>query len=137
MDGSLDATAVHELAGEWLTTWSVSPDDRRARFGFVDATGRPCRLGLPVEAAGGPVMTLPWVLQVALDRLGDDTARMVQPLGLRHLEWGADPGRLILTLSTPDGFSVASALPSAGLAVMAEAGQAQWSGTPLSVPVLN
>ena len=136
MDGSLDATAVHELAGEWLTTWSVSPDGRRGRFGFADAAGRPCRLDLPVEAVGGLLMTLPRVLQTALDRLGDGTARMVQPLGLWHLERATDPGRLILTLSTPDGFSVAFALASDELAAMAKAGQAR-PGTPLSLPVLN
>ena len=137
MDGSLDATAVHELAGEWLTTWSVSLDGRRARFGFADAAGRSCRLDLPVEAVGGLLTTLPRVLQAALDCLGDGTARMVQPLGLWHLERAADPGRLILTLSTPDGFSVAFALAPDELAAMAEAGQAHRPGTPLSAPVLN
>ncbi len=135
MDGSLDVMAVHEPAGEWLTTWSVSPDGRRARFGFADAVGRPRRLDLPVEAVGALLMTLPRVLQVALDRLGDGTARMVQPLGLWHLEQGIDPGQL--TLSTPDGFSVAFALAPAELAAMAEAGQAHRPGTSLSAPVLN
>ena len=137
MDGSLDATALRELAGERLTTWSVSPDGRRARLGFADDAGRPCRLDLPVEAVSGLLMTLPTVLRAALDRLGDGTARMVQPLGLWNLERAIDPGRLILTLSTPDGFSVAFALAPDELAAMAEAGQAHRPGMPLPKPVLN
>lgn len=63
MDGSLDAATERELVGEVLTTWSVSPDGRRARLGFADGDGDPCRLELPVEAVSGLLMTLPCVLQ--------------------------------------------------------------------------
>ena len=73
-------------------------------------------------------MTLPRVLLAALDRVGDGTARMVQPLGLWYLERAANSGRLTLTLSTPDSFSVAFVLAPAELAAMAEAGQAHRPG---------
>ncbi|HEY0207033.1 MAG TPA: hypothetical protein VGC15_23145 [Acetobacteraceae bacterium] len=136
MDGTLD-TAARELAGEWLTTWSVSPDGSRARLGFADGAGRPCRIDLPVEAVSGLLMTLPRVLQAALDRRGDGNARVVQPLGAWRLERAADPGRLLLTLSTPDGFSVAFALAASDLAEMADAGQAPRPGTPFPARVVN
>ncbi len=136
MDGSLDATAVHEPAGEWLTTWSVSPDGDQARYGFADPWGRSCRSDLPVEAVGGLLMVLPQVRQAILGRSCNEIARVVQLLGLWRLERGVGPGRLILTLYTPDGRSIAFALAPAGLAA-AEAGQAHRPGTPLSAPVLN
>jgi hypothetical protein len=141
MDGTpdiaMDAAATRELVGEWLTTWSVSPDGSRARLGFADGAGRPCRIDLPVEAVSGLLMTLPRVLQAALDRRGDGSARVVQPLGTWQLERAADPGRLILTLSTPDGFSVAFVLGADDLEAMAKAGQPHRSGTPLPVRVVN
>ncbi len=39
MDGSLNAATMRELVGEALTTWSVSHDGSRVRFGFADITG--------------------------------------------------------------------------------------------------
>lgn len=141
MDGTLDiamdATATRELVGEWLTTWSVSPNGSRARLGFADGAERPCRIDLPVGAVSGLLMTLPRVLQAALDRRGDSNARVVQPLGAWQLEQVADPGLLILTLTTPDGFSVAFTLATDELAAMAEAGRLHRSGTPLPVRVVN
>ena len=124
MDGCPNTTATRALVGESLTTWSVSADGSRARLGFSDGEGRPCRLDLPVEAVSGLLMTLPRILQRALDARGDGSSRVVQPLGAWQLEWAAGDGRLILTLTTPDGFGVAFALAPGELAAMAEAGQA-------------
>lgn len=136
MDGTLETT-TRELAGEWLTTWSVSPDGSRARLGFADGAGWPCRVDLPVEVVSGLLMTLPRVLQAALDRRGDGSDRVVQPLGSWQLERASDPGRLILTLTTPDGFSVAFALAPGDLAAMADAGQPHRPGTPVPARVVN
>jgi len=136
MDGTLE-TATRELAGEWLTTWSVLPDGSRARLGFADNAGRPCQIDLPVAAVSGLLMTLPRVLQAALDHRGDGSARVVHPLGTWALERAADPGLLVLTLTTPDGFSVAFALTPGDLAEMADAGQAHRPGTPLPARVVN
>ncbi len=121
MDGSLDAAAVRELVGEWLTTWSVSQDGGRVRLGFLDGDGQPCRIDLPMEAVSGLLLTIPRILQCALDARGDGSERIVHLLGGWRLERAADA--LILTLETPDGFNVAFALASAQLTAMAEAGQ--------------
>ena len=61
--------------------WSISPDGSRARLGFADGDGGPCRIELPVEAASGLLMTLPRILQAAPHQRGDAKARIVQPLG--------------------------------------------------------
>lgn len=137
MDGSLDAATERELVGEVLTTWSVSPDGTRARLGFADGDGDPCRVELPVEAVSGLLMTLPAVLQAALHRRGDTSARIVQPLGTWRLEEAAEPDMLILTLQTSDGFSVAFALAPGELAAMADAVQDHRPRIPLPVRMVN
>ena len=124
MDGFVDAASQNGLVGERLTNWSVSPDGSRARLGFADGQGRPCRIDLPVEALSGLLMTLPRILQHALRAWGDDSARIVQPLGAWQLEQTADE-RLILTLATPDGFSVAFSLAPDEWAALAAAETAQ------------
>ena len=136
------ASTARGVVGERLTTWSASPDGSRARLGFADKNGRPYRIDLPVEAVGGLLMTLPRVLQHALDLSGDAGARMVQPLGEWRLEQMAGTSRLILTLSTPDGFSVAFALAGderasmAALAAMAD-GHEHAAGPARPARVLN
>lgn len=137
MDGSLDVATERELVGEVLTTWSVSPDGRRARLGFADGDGDLCRVELPVEAVNGLLMTLPLVLQAAMRRRGDASARIVQPLGTWRLEEAAEPGTLILTLRTPDGFSVAFALAPGELAAMADAVQDHRHRLPAPARVVN
>ena len=124
MDGCPDTSATRELVGEWLTTWSVSADGSRARRGFSDGQGRPCCVDLPLEAVSGLLMTLPRVLQCALDARGEGNSRIVQPLGAWQVEQAAEDDRLILTLTTPDGFGVAFTLAPGELAAMAAAGQA-------------
>lgn len=137
MGGSLDTTNMRELVGERLTTWSVSPDGSRARLGFSDGAGQPCRVDLPVDALSGLLLTVPRILQCALNRRGDESARIVQPLGTWQLEQVAGQGRLILTLTTPDGFSVAFTLAPDELAAMAKAGQEHAPAADLIGRVLN
>lgn len=136
MDGSLHAATPSELVGEALTTWSVSQDGSRVRLGFADDDGHSCRIDLPMEAMSALLLTLPRILQCALDARGDGSDRIVHPLGGWRLERAAEHGRLILTLKTPDGFSVAFALAPDELAAMAEAGQ-EHSCTPLAPRMLN
>lgn len=123
MDGILNTAPACELVGEWLTTWSVSPDGSRVGLGFADASGQPCRLDLPTEAVNALLLTLPRILQHALDARGDPAARIVQPLGAWRLEQATDPGRLILTLTTPDGFGVAFSLAPNELVALGQAAQ--------------
>ncbi len=133
MDGSLD-TAAAELVGGWLTTWSVSPDGSRVRLGFADRKGRPYGLDLPFEAASALLMTLPRILQSALDARRDSSSRIVHPLGAWQVEQAAGRHALILTLKTPDGFGVAFTLMPDELAAMAEAGR---HSSPAPPRVLN
>ena len=124
MAGCPNTPATRPLASDALTTWSVSADGSRVRLGFSNGQGRPRCLDLPLEAISGLLMTLPRILQRALDARGDGSSRVVQPLGAWRLEQAAGDGRLILTLTTPDGFAVTFALAPGELAAMAEAGQA-------------
>lgn len=132
MDATLDTTATRELVGERLTAWSVSGDGSRVRLGFADGAGHPCRIDLPTEVGSGLLLTLPCVLQRALDAGGDRNARIVHPLDTWRLEQAVERGLLILTLSTPDGFGVAFAVTPGDLSAMGEAGTssprpASWS----------
>lgn len=129
MDGCPNTTATRALVGERLTTWSVSADGSRARLGFSD--------DLPVEAVSGLLMTLPRILHRAHDAHEDGSSRVVQPLGAWQLERAVGDGRLVLTLTTPDGFGVAFALAPGELAAMAEAGQAPASAVMLAGRMLN
>ncbi len=123
MDGSLQAATPSELVGEALTTWSVSQDASRVRLGFTNGDGEPCRIDLPMEAMSALLLTLPRILQCALDTHDDGSDRIVHPLGGWRLEQAAEHGLLILTLKTPDGFSIAFTLSPDELAAMAEAGE--------------
>lgn len=136
MDGSLSMAAVSELVGEALTTWSVSHDGSRVRLGFADRDGEPCRIDLPMEAMSVLLLTLPRILQCALDTRDDGSKRIVHPLGGWQLEQAAEQGELILTLRTSEGFDVAFALAPDQLAAMAEAGQ-HHSCASLALRVLN
>jgi len=136
MGGSLNAAAMRELVGEALTTWSVSHDGSRVRLGFADGDGDPCRIDLPMAVMSALLLTLPRILQCAFDTRGDGSDRMVHPLGSWSVERAAGQEELILTLKTPDGFSIAFALASDELAAMAETGQ-NYGRAPLALRVLN
>lgn len=99
------------IDGEKLTTWSVLADGARISLDFVAAGGGMHRIVLPVDALSGLMMTLPRMLQSALDkRFPGGSLRVVQPLGNWKLEQREIDGGLILRLGTKDGFEVAFAL---------------------------
>lgn len=102
---------VAPIHGEKLTTWSVLPGGRKISLDFVAANGESHRIVLPVETLSGLMMTLPRMLQSALDqRFPDGSLRIVQRLGQWGLEQQEADEALILKLGTPDGFEVAFAL---------------------------
>jgi hypothetical protein len=136
MNGSLNAAAMRELVGEALTTWPVSHVGSRVRLGFADGDGVPRRIDLPMDVMSALLLTLPRILQCALDTRGDGSDCMVHPLGILRVERAAGQEELILTLKTPDGFSIAFALASDELAAMAETGQNHLR-MPLALQVLN
>ena len=88
--------SVHELVGEGLTSWVVSPEGDRVCLDFEDAAGRRCQLDLPFDAVSALPMTIPSMLRAALRARGDLSARVVQPLGGWQLERAVGTGSLIL-----------------------------------------
>jgi hypothetical protein len=57
------------------------------------------------------MMTLPDIVRRSLQaRYGDPSMRVVYPVGSWSLERSAVPGNVIVTLRTPDGFSVSFGL---------------------------
>ena len=102
------------IEGQQLTTWAVLPGGTQIRLDFTAADGRTHRIVLPFDTLSGLLMTLPRMLQSALDaRFADGSLRVVQRLGAWQLEQlEGDSGKL-LKLGTTDGFEVAFMLTDA------------------------
>src|ERR1700690_452377 len=128
MDGVADT--IPGIEGRNLTTWAVVPGGEQVCLGFAATGGETHRIVLPFEALAGLLMTLPRMLQTALDeRFPDSTLRVVHPLGAWRLEQSEGDNGLILKLGAHDGFEVAFAVPdhdacSLGTALLTPAGQA-------------
>ncbi|MEJ0019612.1 MAG: hypothetical protein WDN25_24280 [Acetobacteraceae bacterium] len=103
--------AVRTIAGEELTAWSVADGGTHVRMEFTAADGQSHRIVLPFDVLSGLLMTLPRMLQAALNaRFADGSLRFVQSLGTWRLEQAEADANLILRLATRDGFDVAFAL---------------------------
>ena len=102
------------IEGQQLTTWAVLPGGTQIRLDFTAVDGRTHRIVLPFDTLSGLLMTLPRMLQSALDtRFSDGSLRVVQLLDAWKLEQlEGDRGRL-LKLGTTDGFEVAFMLTDA------------------------
>ena len=76
------------IEGQQLTTWAVLPGGTQVRLDFVAADGRTHCIVLPFDALSGLMMTLPRMLQSALDAQFADGSllRLVQRLGTWRLE---------------------------------------------------
>jgi hypothetical protein len=89
-----------------LTTCEVAPDGA-VSLGFVDSAGNPSTLRLSLNQVGTLVMTLPGLLDKALQRCyGDGSLRYAYPLDSWMVEQSSDPTVRMVTLRTVDGFSV-------------------------------
>jgi hypothetical protein len=76
-----------------------------------DASGSPVRLRFPTDVLSSLIMTLPQMLTAAIQRRRNDpTARLVYPLAKSRTELSTDRSTQILTLKTPDGFTVSFAI---------------------------
>lgn len=109
----MDATAqsARPIEGEVLTAWAVLTGGTHVGMDFIDASGTRHRIVLPLNALGSLLMTLPRMLQAALDaRFADGSLRFVQRLGSWRVEQAAANAGLILRLGTNDGFEVAFSL---------------------------
>jgi hypothetical protein len=96
------------IEGKEMSTWNVLPGGLRIALHFVGIDDEAHCVVLPVDALSGLLMTLPGMLQSALDtRFPAGSFRIVHKVARWHLEQEASRGDLILKLQTQDGFEVA------------------------------
>jgi hypothetical protein len=103
---------VMEIETQSLTTCEVAPDGGAISLCFVDSHGRPATIRLSLNHVGALVMTLPALIDKALQtRYGDKSLRYAYPLASWVVEQSSDPSQAMITLRTVDGFSVCFTLP--------------------------
>jgi hypothetical protein len=94
-----------------MTCVEAAKDGSTVRLSMTDAAGRPVSLVLPFACLSQLIMTLPGVARRALQlQRGDPSLRVVYPASEFRLELADDFETRILTLETPDGFSVSFGL---------------------------
>jgi len=112
---------MKEIKATALTTYDIAPDGERVRIRVNDEVGEESALVLPTESVGELMMTLPKMLQSAIQRQHrDPTLRLVHEVGHYSVERIAGADKCILTLQTPDGFEVSFAFLDADLADLAQ-----------------
>ena len=105
------ASDMCPIEGKRLTAWAVLPGGTRIRLDFTGSDGATHRIVLPFDALTGLHVTLPRMLQTALDTgFADGSLRFMQRLGRWQLEQAESDAGLILKLGTRDGFEVSFAL---------------------------
>src|SRR5690349_4932891 len=88
-----------------------------------DVSGCSVRLTFPTEVLSSLIMTLPQMLTAAIQRRRNDpSARLVYPLAESRTELSTDPSTRILTLKTPDGFTVSFAVSDDQFRELAQSG---------------
>jgi len=94
-----------------LTECGVLPEGDRLSLSFRDAKGADTTLNVSLDQAGSLLMTLPKLIERALQTMHADPAlRYVFPISDWSLEAAPDHMTLILNLKTPDGFAASFAL---------------------------
>jgi hypothetical protein len=105
------STDAQPILAQQLTSWNVLPGGTEICLDLTLTDGKTHAVVLPFDALSGLMMTLPRILQSALnERFGDGSMRVVQPLGIWNIELHEPDGSLIVKLGTTDGFEVAFAL---------------------------
>jgi hypothetical protein len=95
------------IEGKALDQFQIAPDGTSVSLGLRDTAGQSVAVSLPIDCVNALMMTLPSMVAQALRaRHRDSSLRMVFPLGQWTVESAAADERVILTLSTPDGFTV-------------------------------
>jgi hypothetical protein len=101
-----------EIETQSLTTCEVAADGGAISLGFVDSIGNPATIRLSLNQVGALVMTLPGLIDKALQtRFGDQSPRYAYPLASWVVEQSSDPTQGMVTLRTVDGFSVCFSIP--------------------------
>ena len=82
-----------------LTTCEVAADGGAISLGFVDSTGNPATIRLSLNQVGALAMTLPGLIDKALQtRFGDQSLRYAYPLASWLVEQSSDPTQTMVTL---------------------------------------
>ena len=114
-----------EIDTQALTSCEVAADGAIS-LGFVDATGNPATIRLSLNQVGALAMTLPGLIDKALQtRFGDQSLRYAYPLASWLVEQSTDPREIMVTLRTVDGFSVCFSIPRQQQSELGEALAAQ------------
>ena len=109
-----------------LTTCEVAADGGAVSLGFVDSTGKPATIRLSLNQVGALAMTLPGLIDKALQtRFGDQSLRYAYLLESWLVEQSSDPTQTMVTLRTVDGFSVCFSIPRRQQSELGEALVAQ------------
>jgi hypothetical protein len=117
-----------EIDTQALTTCEVADDGGAISLGFVDSTGTPATIRLSLNQVGALAMTLPGLIDKALQtRFGDQSLRYAYPLASWLVEQSSDPTQTMVTLRTVDGFSVCFSIPRQQQSELGEALVAQKS----------
>src|ERR1700728_4150258 len=123
-----------DIESQSLTTCEVAPDGNTVVLGFTDSQGTSARIRLPLSQIGALAMTLPDLINKALQsRYGDHTLRYAYPLASWTVERSSDPGTGMMTLSTTDGFSVCFSMERQLQQTLAEALASDNSSQPPTV----
>ena len=98
-----------EIETQSLTTCEVAPDGGAISLGFVDPAGKPATIRLSLNQVGALVMTLPALIDKALQtRFGDESLRYAYPLASWAVEQSTDPTQGMMTLRTATASACAS-----------------------------
>src|ERR1700761_1797520 len=101
-----------EIETRSLTSCEIADDGGAVSLGFIDGEGRPDCLKLSLNQVGALAMTLPGLIDKALQtRYGDASLRYAYPLESCAVEQSSDPAQGMLTFRTTDGFSVCFSIP--------------------------
>jgi hypothetical protein len=101
-----------EIESRSLTSCEIADDGGAVSLGFIDAEGRTTSLKLSLNQVGALAMTLPSLIDRALQaRYGDASLRYAYPLASWVVEQSSDPTQGMLTFRTVDGFSVCFSIP--------------------------
>jgi hypothetical protein len=101
-----------EIETQALTTCEVAADGDAVSLGFVDSQGRPATIRLSLNQVGALAMTLPGLIDKALQtRFSDQSLRYAYPLASWAVEQSSDPTQGMVTLRTVDGFSICFSIP--------------------------
>lgn len=94
-----------------LRRFETADDGSSITIIVEDFRGRVARILLPIDCLTSLLMTLPEMLTSAVQQgKNDPSLRVVFPMGRFDIELGSLPDTRILTMATPDGFSVSFSL---------------------------